>query len=203
MDGRTLLTIFLVLLVLVWLAELVLLFRTAEQRRDDPFRVVSGAAIFFVAAYPVAMSSPALVNRLGDMWGRLTGGGDARSTATMPPARILLNGEQRYLDQPRTRIGRYPNNEIVLDHSTVSAYHAEIVERADGRHEVVDRDSRNGTRVNGALIRSQVLKDGDLITLGAASMHYLSDSATEPQGTPTSSAQPRYDDADDYPYDQR
>lgn len=197
MDGQTLLTIILVLLVLVWLAELVLLFRTAEQRREDPFRLVSGAAIFFVAAYPVAMSSPSLVNRLGDMWGRITGGGEGGSTATQSLARILVNGEQRYLDQPRTRIGRYPNNEIVLDHSTVSAYHAEIVERSDGRHEVVDRDSRNGTRVNGALVRSQMLKDGDLITLGAASMHYLSDSSLEPQGATPS----RYDSEDDYPYE--
>ena len=199
MDGQTLLTIVLVLLVLVWLAELVFLFRTAEQRREDPFRLVSGAAIFFVAAYPVAMSSPSLVNRLGDMWGRITGGGDGGSTTAHTPARILLNGEQRYLDQPRTRIGRYPNNEIVLDHSTVSAYHAEIVERSDGRHEVVDRESRNGTRVNGALVRSQMLKDGDLITLGAASMHYLSDSAAEPPGATPS----RYDGEDDYPYEQQ
>lgn len=203
MDGQTLLTIVLALLVLIWLAELVLLFRSAEQRRDDPFRVVSGAAVFFVAAYPVAMSNPGLVDRVGDFWGRLTGSGGGNTTQAHTPARILLNGEQSYLDQPRTRIGRYPNNEIVLDHSTVSAYHAEIVERSDGRHEIIDRESRNGTRVNGALVRNQILRDGDLITLGAASMHYLSDSTGDSADGPINARREpaRYEDEGDYPYD--
>jgi hypothetical protein len=205
MSGQTLLTVILVVAVLIWLAELVWLFRLAEQRRDDPFRVVSGAAIFFVAAAPVAMSNPGLVDRVGDFWGRLIGSGGGAPAAARTPPRQLINGEQKILDQPRMRIGRYPNNEIVLDHSTVSAYHAEIIERPDGRHEIHDRDSRNGTRVNGALVRSQQLKDGDLVTLGAASMHYLSESSTNPQAAMTSGYRPRQDYAneDDYEYDEQ
>ena len=70
----------------------------------------------------------------------------------------------------------------MLDHSTASAYLAEIIQ-PHGRHEIVDRESRNGTRVNGALVRSQVLKDGDLITLGASSLHYLSDSTADAEST--------------------
>lgn len=204
MSGLTLLTVILVLAVLIWLAELVWLFRYAEQRQADPFRVVSGAAIFFVAAAPIAMSSPALVERMADFWERLFGGRPQAAVAPRVPARLLINGEQLPLDQPRIRIGRYPNNEIVLDHSTVSAYHAEIVERPDGRHEIQDAGSRNGTRVNGDIVKSRVLKEGDLITLGAASMHYLGPSSRESEAAMAADyrrREPQYRDED--PYDDR
>jgi len=99
------------------------------------------------------------------------------------------------------RIGRYPNNEIVLDHSTVSAYHAEIIERPDGRHEIQDNGSRNGTRVNGDIVSSRILKEGDLITLGAASMHYLGASSRESQAAMAADYrrhEPRYRDEDTF-----
>ncbi|HAX23608.1 MAG TPA: FHA domain-containing protein [Thermomicrobiales bacterium] len=204
MSGQTLLTVILVLAVLAWLAQLVWLFRYAEQQHADPFRVVSGAAIFFIAAAPVAMRSPGLVERLADFWDRLFGGRPQAVAVPRVPARLLINGEQLPLDQPRTRIGRYPNNEIVLDHSTVSAYHAEIIERPDGRHEIQDNGSRNGTRVNGDIVTNRILKEGDLITLGAASMHYLGPSSRESQAAMAADYRrrdPQHDDAD--PYDHR
>jgi hypothetical protein len=184
-DGPTVLTIVFVLAVLVWLAQLLWLFRTAQNQHTDPFRTVSGAAFFFVLAAPVAMSSPGLVDRMGGAVERVVNrvapnGGRGQAEPAIP-ARLLISGEQMPLTGPRIRLGRYPNNEIVLDHSTVSAYHAEIIQRPDGRHEIIDRESRNGTRVNGALIRNQVLRDGDLITLGAASIHYLSESSSDTQ----------------------
>lgn len=202
MSGQTFLTVILVVAVLVWFVQLVWLFRYAEQHGVDPFRVVSGAAIFFVAAAPVAMSSPRLVERVADFWERLFGGRPRAAASPRVPARLLINGEQLPLDQPRMRIGRYPNNEIVLDHSTVSAYHAEIVERPDGRHEIQDNGSRNGTRVNGDIVTSRVLKEGDLITLGAASMHYLSPSSRESQAAMATDYRRRDQHfADDEPYD--
>ena len=84
--------------------------------------------------------------------------------AMRDPQRVLQN---------MLRIGRFGNNDLVIDHPTVSAYHAEISLRPDGRHELTDRESRNGTRINGTPIRSAVLRDGDLITIGAVSLHYL------------------------------
>jgi hypothetical protein len=208
-DGQTLLTVVFVAAVLIWLGQLLWLFRTAESQRSDPFRTVSGAAFFFVLAAPVAMGSPGLVDRMGGYVERVVdrlspGSGHAHGEPAVP-ARLLISGEQRPLTGPRVRLGRYPNNEIVLDHSTVSAYHAEIIQRSDGRHEIVDRESRNGTRVNGALIRNQVLRDGDLITLGAASIHYLSESTSDSQAAMAGNfrepqEQPGYDD--EY-YDER
>jgi hypothetical protein len=211
MDGQQLFTIVLVLLIVIWMVELVWLFRSSEQQGQDPIRTVSGAAPFFVAAAPVAMSAPSLVDRVGGFFERvIPSNGGRPSGPARTPARLLINGEERTLDLPRVRMGRYPNNEIVLEHSTVSAYHAEIIQRPDGRHEIVDRESRNGTRVNGALVRGQVLRDGDLITLGGASIHYLSESSTDPRGTAMAEnfqrgphGEPVYDDAEPMDYDQR
>lgn len=212
MDGQQLFTLVLVLLILIWMGELVWLFRSSEQQGQDPIRTVSGAAPFFVAAAPVAMSAPSLVDRVGGFFERIipSGGGGRASGPARTPAHLLINGVERTLDLPRVRMGRYPNNEIVLEHSTVSAYHAEIIQRPDGRHEIVDRESRNGTRVNGALVRGQVLRDGDLITLGGASIHYVSESPTDGRGTGLAEGfqrgpdgAPVYDDAEPMDYDQR
>ena len=186
MDALLVFRLLLVVALLVWAVELFLLYQNSVADHSDPFRTLSGAAIFFVAALPVARSKPEWVDGVAGALERVFhsgGGGGGAATQTRAPARLLINGEQKPLNQPRVRMGRYPNNEIVLDHSTVSAYHAEIIQRPDGRHEIVDRESRNGTRVNGALIRSQVLKDGDLITLGASSLHYLSDSTADAGST--------------------
>lgn len=195
MDAKTIWTIVVVLLVIVWLVQLFLLFMSAQNQGQDPYRVVSGAAIHFPVPLPVAQMFPGWVDRVGGFWESAANsifggrGGDrdaghsygGMATATAPgagtqtaEARLLIDGTEYPLTLPRTRLGRYPNNEVVIDHATVSAYHAEIIRRPDNRHEIVDRESRNGTRVNGALVRSQILKDGDLITLGGATLHYLS-----------------------------
>jgi hypothetical protein len=188
MTGQAIFTLITVLAVLIWLAQLVWLYKVSQEQQLDPVRTVSGAAIFFVAAAPVARMSPSIVDTVGGVWeslfAGLSRGGNSRQDqyeAPQPqsPARLLIDGNQQVLTGSRIRLGRYPNNEIVIDNSTVSAYHAEIIQRPDGRHEIHDRDSRNGTRVNGAIVMSQVLKDGDLITLGGASMHYLAPSSTD------------------------
>ncbi|RIK46074.1 MAG: hypothetical protein DCC58_04410 [Chloroflexi bacterium] len=184
MDGQLVLNVVVFLAVLAWLGQLLWLYRMAERENADPIHVVSGAAPFFVFAAPVAMFRPSAVDFFGNIWATVVSRRPREEEPPGIPARLLISGEQKPLTLPRVRIGRYPNNEIVLDHSTVSAYHAEIILRPDGRHEIIDRESRNGTRVNGALVRSQVLKDGDLITLGAASLHYLSESAADPDIAP-------------------
>lgn len=200
MDGQLVLNVVVVIAVLVWIGELVWLFRMAQQQNEDPFHVVSGAAVFFVAAAPLALMSPSIVDRVGGFWETVFSRRPHEEERPSVPARLLISGEQKPLLAPRVRIGRYPNNEIVLEHSTVSAYHAEIIQRPDGRHEIIDRESRNGTRVNGALVRSQILKDGDLITLGAASLHYLSESFADTEAAPLGGYSPqpsrRSDDLD-------
>lgn len=200
MSAVTIFTIVMVILVLVWLIQLLLLYRMAEDQGSDPIRVVSGATIFFPIPVPIAQMAPGLVDSVAGFWESLFGGfssgrGNAPQAsgaipATEATARLLVDGREVPLTLPRIRLGRYPNNEVVIENSTVSAYHAEIIRRPDNRHEIVDRESRNGTRVNGALIRSQILKDGDLITLGGATLHYLSTGPTARPGQTGMPAEP-------------
>ena len=67
------------------------------------------------------------------------------------------------LDQPATSIGRWEDNEVIIDDRWVSRYHAQI--RREGEKQVIhDLDSKNGTFVNGRRIAAPtVLKDGDEI----------------------------------------
>jgi hypothetical protein len=69
------------------------------------------------------------------------------------------------------RVGRAGDNEVVLDHPSVSRYHACLHADGDG-YRLVDLDSHNGTRVNGAPITEQRLANGDRIEAGAVALRY-------------------------------
>ena len=74
------------------------------------------------------------------------------------------------LNQPVIRLGRNPSNAILLEHPTVSAFHAEI-HRRNGNFELIDLESSNGTFVNGVRIQHKPLQPRDRISLGA--MHFI------------------------------
>ncbi len=71
-----------------------------------------------------------------------------------------------HVPKPRTRFGRAPDNDVVLDDLLVSRHHAELQMRADGRLEVLDLGSRNGTYVNGRRVERAVLDERDLLAVG-------------------------------------
>jgi len=64
-----------------------------------------------------------------------------------------------------SRVGRLPDNDIVLNDRRVSRYHAEVSERS-GRWMLRDTGSTNGTAVNGKVTKETVLRPGDTISLG-------------------------------------
>jgi predicted component of type VI protein secretion system len=66
----------------------------------------------------------------------------------------------------RTGIGRDPQNDIVVDDPLVSRFHAELRVRPDGRQELVDLRSRNGTFVNGRAVDRAILEELDLVGTG-------------------------------------
>jgi peptidoglycan hydrolase CwlO-like protein len=71
----------------------------------------------------------------------------------------------------RTRIGRGPDNEVVLDTKHVSRYHAVLL--AGPVHTLIeDLKSTNGVFVNGKRISRQALKDGDRVTVGRTQFRY-------------------------------
>ncbi|MBN2495964.1 MAG: FHA domain-containing protein [Deltaproteobacteria bacterium] len=68
-------------------------------------------------------------------------------------------------------IGRSPDCDVVLPDQLVSRQHAVIEKRADGWY-VVDQDSGNGTFLNEARIKEELLYDGDLIEVGDAAITF-------------------------------
>jgi pSer/pThr/pTyr-binding forkhead associated (FHA) protein len=91
------------------------------------------------------------------------------------PARVLIrtdgNTDFVHVLARRTRIGRGPDNEIVLDTKHVSRYHAVLL--AGPVHtSVEDLNSTNGVFVNGKRVARQVLRDGDRVTIGRTQYRY-------------------------------
>jgi hypothetical protein len=62
-------------------------------------------------------------------------------------------------------VGRFPENELVLDRNYISRRHCVILVHATGGCEVYDTASRNGTRVNGHRIARVDLLPGDVLEL--------------------------------------
>ncbi len=70
------------------------------------------------------------------------------------------------------RVGRSPDCEIVLPDECVSRFHAEVA-LIDGRWNLRDLGSLNGTWVNGRRLRGQIeLRRGDVLTFGSVSARF-------------------------------
>ena len=65
----------------------------------------------------------------------------------------------------RLRIGRHPDNDILPKDAAVSKHHA-IIERIGEKLIVQDKESRNGTFVNGIKVKSADLNDEDIVKFG-------------------------------------
>jgi LCP family protein required for cell wall assembly len=88
------------------------------------------------------------------------------------------------LDGSALRIGRGPQNRIVLADSYASGEHAELASRG-GRRCLRDLGSTNGTRVNGQPIAPQqwrALSDGDVIRIGDSELVYRREIAANGHG---------------------
>lgn len=94
-----------------------------------------------------------------------------------PPAPVLRNrpvlvrmdeahaGQVCASSGPELRLGRHPDNHVILDDDGISRYHARFYQ-SGGRCIMEDLGSSNGTYVNGTRIRSCELSDGCTVQLG-------------------------------------
>ncbi len=74
-------------------------------------------------------------------------------------------GSKFLIDKDVTTVGRHPESDIFLDDVTVSRRHAEF-RREDGRFEIRDVGSLNGTYVNRQRVEETELANGDELQIG-------------------------------------
>lgn len=81
------------------------------------------------------------------------------------------DGRELRLGPAGLRIGRHQDNDIVIEESNVSRFHAHVVPLDTGWY-LIDNNSTNGTRLNGVFIERQELADGDRFTIGPATFTF-------------------------------
>jgi pSer/pThr/pTyr-binding forkhead associated (FHA) protein len=95
----------------------------------------------------------------------------------MPKMILSLQGtviKEVALLKEKTTLGRRPYNDIVIDNLAVSGEHASFI--VSGKEVFIeDRNSTNGTYVNGRAIEKQQLSDGDQIEVGKYTIVFVAD----------------------------
>ncbi|HRD33632.1 MAG TPA: FHA domain-containing protein [Rhodocyclaceae bacterium] len=97
----------------------------------------------------------------------------------MPKLILSMDGlvlKEIPLDKERLTIGRKPNNDIQIDNLAISGQHAVITTILNDAF-LEDRNSTNGTYVNGQPIKKHVLQSNDVVELGKYRLRYIVDSA--------------------------
>ena len=69
------------------------------------------------------------------------------------------------------RLGRSPDNDVILRDPATSGHHARLERRGD-QFWIVDLGSTNGTLVNGDPIQEKQLSHGDRVTIGQNAVHF-------------------------------
>jgi two-component system, cell cycle response regulator len=88
-----------------------------------------------------------------------------RDRAVLVRMDSIQAGQVTSLDGPEIRIGRHPDNAMVIDDEGMSRVHARVFYE-DGRYVAEDLGSSNGTYLNGERIDKVELYDGAVLQLG-------------------------------------
>jgi ABC-type multidrug transport system ATPase subunit len=87
------------------------------------------------------------------------------SSVALPSVDVRPTG--RYKVQAQAiKIGRTPDNDLIVNDLGVSRKHAELRRTPTGRYEIVDLGSHNGTYINGARVDRKELTEDDLVSIG-------------------------------------
>ena len=84
-----------------------------------------------------------------------------------------LKGQEFACIRTELRIGRTDDNDITLDHRSLSRTHAKLVREEGGEWRVIDMQSANGLAVNGESYAQATLDSGDVIELGHVKLRFL------------------------------
>jgi len=77
------------------------------------------------------------------------------------------------LPHGESTLGRDPTNAVAVADASVSRRHCLLRQEEDGRFQIRDLDSRNGTLVNGLAVKEQWLRHGDEIATGDSVFLFL------------------------------
>ncbi|MEU5364136.1 FHA domain-containing protein [Streptomyces sp. NPDC005925] len=81
----------------------------------------------------------------------------------------------RPLPTRTVRIGRAPDNDLVVDDLVVSRRHAALRALADGTYEIADLGSHNGTYLNGRPVTAAPIGPGDIVGIGHSAFCLVGD----------------------------
>jgi pSer/pThr/pTyr-binding forkhead associated (FHA) protein len=83
-------------------------------------------------------------------------------------------GKEFELNRGQMIIGRTDENDIVINHRSISRNHAKLVREPDtGRYTISDLQSSNGVRVNGQDYGKVELRRGDVVDLGHVRLRFV------------------------------
>ena len=95
----------------------------------------------------------------------------------MRPRLLVIAGPSKDSTIPlpdgEATVGRDPANAVAIVDPSVSRKHCLLRRHEDGRFQIKDLDSRNGTLVNGLPVKEQWLRHGDEIATGDSSFLFL------------------------------
>jgi hypothetical protein len=94
---------------------------------------------------------------------------DAGATAVIEDTK---SGRRYPLTSPFLRIGRSPENDLVINDPAVGRSHAIVQQIGDLAFSITDQGSANGTLVNGQKVTTAVLCDGDVIAIGSRTLRF-------------------------------
>jgi pSer/pThr/pTyr-binding forkhead associated (FHA) protein len=84
-----------------------------------------------------------------------------------------FKGQEFACIRTEMRIGRTDDNDIALDHRSLSRTHAKIVREDSGEWRIIDMQSANGMAVNGESYAQAPLAHGDLVELGHVKLRFV------------------------------
>jgi len=125
-----------------------------EHARDEGYQFLGPVEVEILQSEAMRVGAFAIHARLREGHGGVGAG-----------SLLLPTGDRIPLGEDTVSFGRRPESTVVLADPNVSRAHAEVRPHGNG-YLLVDLNSTNGSRVNGARVASHDLQDGDEIMLG-------------------------------------
>jgi pSer/pThr/pTyr-binding forkhead associated (FHA) protein len=98
---------------------------------------------------------------------------DAEEAPRLVVVSAELKGQEYACIRTEMKIGRTDDNDIVIDHRSLSRTHAKVVREDNGEWRILDMQSANGLTVNGESYAQAPLNNGDVVELGHVKLRFV------------------------------